>query len=63
MAVTKIWRIKGRIDNVINYASNTDKTTFTEPQKQALEDVIEYAANEDKTEKKIFVSTVNCSAE
>lgn len=63
MAVTKIWRIKGRIDNVINYASNTDKTTFTESQKQALEDVIEYAANEDKTEKKIFVSTVNCSAE
>lgn len=50
MAVTKIWRIKGRIDNVINYASNTDKTTFTETQKQALEDVIEYAANEDKTE-------------
>ena len=63
MAVTKLWRIKGRIDNVINYASNTDKTTFTETQKQALEDVIEYAANEDKTEKKIFVSTVNCSAE
>lgn len=63
MAVTKIWRIKGRIDNVINYASNTDKTTFTETQKQALEDVIEYAANEDKTEKKIFVSTVNCSTE
>ena len=63
MAVTKIWRIKGRIDNVINYAGNTDKTTFTESQKQALEDVIEYAANEDKTEKKIFVSTVNCSAE
>ena len=63
MAVTKIWRIKGRIDNVINYAGNTDKTTFTETQKQALEDVIEYAANEDKTEKKIFVSTVNCSAE
>ena len=29
MAVTKIWRIKGRIDNVINYASNIDKTTFT----------------------------------
>ena len=62
MAVTKIWRIKGRIDNVINYASNVDKTTFTEPQRQALEDVIEYAANEDKTEQKMFVSTLNCSA-
>lgn len=62
MAVTKIWRIKGRIDNVINYASNVNKTTFTEPQIQALEDVIEYAANEDKTEQKMFVSTLNCSA-
>lgn len=62
MAVTKIWRIKGRADNVINYASDIDKTSFTETQKQALENVIEYAANEGKTEQKIFVSTLNCSA-
>lgn len=62
MAVTKIWRIKGRVDNVLNYASNTDKTTFTDKERQALEDVIAYAANEDKTEQKIFVSTINCSA-
>lgn len=63
MAVTKIWRVKGRAASVIDYASNAEKTTFTPKEKQALADVIEYAANEDKTEKRIFVSAVNCSAE
>lgn len=61
MAVTKIWRVKGKVGNVIDYANNPNKTTFTNEERQALADVIEYAANEDKTEKKFFVSAVNCS--
>lgn len=61
MAVTKIWRVKGKAGNVIDYANNPDKTAFTNEERQALADVIEYAANEDKTEKKFFVSAVNCS--
>ena len=61
MAVTKIWRIKGRADKVISYASNMEKTSFSESDRQALADVIEYAANEDKTERRIFVSAINCS--
>lgn len=61
MAVTKIWRVKGKAGNVIDYANNPDKTAFTHKERQALADVIEYAANEDKTEKKFFVSAVNCS--
>lgn len=63
MAVTKIWRVKGRAASVIDYASNVEKTTFTPEDRQALADVIEYAANEDKTEKRMFVSAVNCSVE
>lgn len=63
MAVTKIWGVKGRAATVIDYASNVEKTTFTPAEKQALADVIEYAANEDKTEKRIFVSAINCSTE
>lgn len=63
MAVTKIWRVKGRAASVIDYASNAEKTTFTPEDRQALADVIEYAANEDKTEKRMFVSAVNCSVE
>jgi hypothetical protein len=27
MAVTSIWPIKGRVDKVINYARNPEKTT------------------------------------
>lgn len=27
MAVTAIWDIKGRVDKVINYVSNPEKTT------------------------------------
>ena len=61
MAVTKIWRIKGRADKVISYASNIEKTSFSDSDRQALADVIEYAANEDKTERRIFVSAINCS--
>jgi hypothetical protein len=61
MAVTKIWRIKGNAANTIDYASNPEKTAFTDEERQALADVIEYASNEDKTEKKYFVSAVNCS--
>lgn len=61
MAVTKIWRIKGRADSAIDYASDITKTRFTDSERQALADVIEYAANEDKTENRIFVSGVNCS--
>lgn len=48
MAVTKIWRIKGRADKVISYASNIEKTSFSESDRQALADVIEYAANENQ---------------
>ena len=62
MAVTKIWRIKGRADNVINYAANRDKTTLPASEMQALSDAIEYAANDVKTERKMFVSALNCSA-
>lgn len=66
MAVTKIWPIRKSISAPLDYVQNEEKTanpavqTFTEGE-QALEDVIEYAANEDKTEKKFFVSTLNCN--
>ena len=50
MAVTSIWPIKGRIDKVINYARNPEKTTEGGLEKQAalhaVDDVIEYAADD-----------------
>lgn len=64
MAVTKIWAVKGRIDAPLKYIENPEKTfnvDFDKKDYQALADVIEYAANEDKTEKRYFVTAVNCN--
>lgn len=30
MAVSKIWAVKSRLDKVLDYATNPDKTGFTE---------------------------------
>lgn len=58
MAVTSIWPIKGRVDKVINYARNPEKTR-EETRKglstlHEIEGVIEYAADEMKTETRAY---------
>ena len=66
MAVTKIWSVKGNIGKPISYVENELKTANPEWDKtslQHLDDVIVYAANEDKTDKKYFVSGINCNAD
>ncbi len=64
MAVTSIWPIKGRVDRVINYARNPEKTTeggYAELASfHAVDNVLEYAANEMKTERRSYVSCLNC---
>ncbi len=62
MATTKIWDIKGRVDSLINYAANPEKTVgnkYTEKQIQALHDVMDYASDDYKTERSLYVSGVN----
>ena len=62
MATTKIWDIKGRLDILINYAANPEKTdgnNYNEIALQALHDVMAYASDEYKTEKRLYVSGVN----
>ena len=62
MATTKIWDIKGRLDILINYAANPDKTdgnNYNEMELQALHDVMTYASDEYKAEKRLYVSGVN----
>lgn len=64
MATTKIWDIKGRLDSLINYAANPEKTDgkrYNETQIQALHDVMEYASDDYKTEKRLYVSGVNAT--
>ena len=64
MAVTSIWPIKGRVDQVITYARNPEKTTENTSQKQAqlhtVGNVVEYAADDMKTEKRCYVTGINC---
>ena len=66
MAVTRIWPIKGRLRNVIDYTVNPEKTfnpDYTFEELQALKDVIDYAMESDKTEKQFYVTGVNCTAD
>lgn len=63
MATTKIWSVKGRIDRVITYASNPDKTLYTEEDLQVLRDVMDYAMLDYKTEKQYYVTALNCNEE
>ena len=65
MAVTSIWPIKGRVDKVINYARNPEKTHDKKSllNLHEIEGVIEYAADEMKTETRAFVTCLNLSSE
>ena len=67
MAVTSIWPIKGRVDIVINYAMNPEKTTEKTSGEVAalhqIDGVIQYAADEMKTETRSYVTCLNCTSE
>ena len=63
MATTAIWKVKGNLGQVVNYAANPDKTTFTTEELQGLCDVMDYAIQGYKTEEQRFVSGVNCIPE
>lgn len=61
MATTAIWAVHSRLDHLVDYVSNLEKTAnavFDD-----LHDVLEYAGDDYKTEQKYFVSGVNCNPE
>ena len=65
MAVSKIWKVTARLDRVINYAVNPEKTdaqSYTPEQYQSLADVLRYAKDEKKTEREFYVDGINCNA-
>lgn len=63
MAVTKIWDIRGNLSNSLRYVQNAEKTYNPDfdADLQTLGDVMSYAENEEKTEKKFYVSALNCN--
>lgn len=66
LATTKIWKVVKRIDHVIDYAKNKEKTKvleFNNNNEMIVDDlinVIDYAKNKDKTEKEFYVTGINC---
>lgn len=66
MAVTSIWPIKGRVDNVINYACNPQKTFFSPLEDTAIYDInydIAHSKSNTSAEERKFVTCLNCSEE
>ena len=66
MATTKLWKVVKRVDHVVDYATNKEKTRaieFNNSYEMIVDDlrnVIDYARNKDKTEKEFYVSGINC---
>ncbi len=65
MATTKLWKIKERLDNAVNYATDKVKTRnecydYGMDKYETVRDVLRYATNADKTEKQFYVSGINC---
>ena len=63
LAVTKIWAVVKRVDHVVDYATNKEKTRIKMSPNgmyaKDLKDVIDYARNSDKTEEEYFVTGIN----
>lgn len=73
MAVCEIWDVKGRLETLLDYAKNPEKTRkhqYTENDLQALRDVMDYVTDCNKTvnlrniaDKEFFVTGINCDIE
>ena len=65
MAVTALWPVKSRLDKVITYVRNPEKVTEEFAAENAalhtIGGVMEYAADDAKTERREYVSCLNCS--
>ena len=60
MATTGFWPVKGSLKDIIDYAENPDKTTDAKYLDDDLYRALSYTQSDEKTDKKMYVSTVNC---
>ena len=65
MATTKIWKVQKRLDHVIVYATNEEKTRkksngYGIDRFDSIRKVMTYATNPDKTEKQFYTTGINC---
>ena len=61
MATTSIWKIKSKLERVINYTANPSKTS--KGNYKELHKAIEYVKSSYKTEEQLYVTAINCSKE
>lgn len=64
MATTSLWKVEARLDKVIKYTTNEEKTVNIDFEKdlyKSLHNTIEYAKADFKTEKQFYVTGVNCT--
>lgn len=62
MAVTKIWKVRGNVGTVIDYADNPEKVAGA-ISNEDLEDVLGYADDDIKTENHAYTTAINCTRE
>ena len=58
MATTAIWDVKDRLERVLDYAANPEKTANIDF--QGLRNVLDYAGQDAKTEHQFYVTGINC---
>ena len=62
MATTGFWPVKSRLKEVIDYAENPDKTIDKRYVDSDLYATLQYVSNSQKTDKRMYVSGINCNA-
>lgn len=67
MATTSLWKVESRIDHVVDYATDKEKTKNKYYNQfnnfSRVRDLLLYATNPDKTEKQFFTTGINCKVE
>ena len=68
MATTSLWKVDKRLDHVIDYATDEEKTKNDNVEDEggnfdSIEKLLTYATNPDKTEKLFYTTGINCKVE
>lgn len=65
MATTSLWKVDKRLDHVIDYATDVEKTKNENEggNFDSIEQVLTYATNPDKTEKLFYTTGINCKVD
>ena len=63
MATTSLWKVDKRLDHVIDYATDEEKTKNEGCNFDSIEKLLTYATNPAKTEKLFYTTGINCKVD